>query len=68
MSKKKSDKDRMDKYPGYLRGHAQNKHGGHQMQRERGFRGNTYGAANVGRSLSHQERRAWASANGYSSK
>lgn len=65
MSKKKSGKDRMDRYSGYIRGPANNRYGGHQMQRERGLRGNTYGSANEGRSLSDEERRAWALANGY---
>jgi hypothetical protein len=32
-------------YAAHLRGPSQNKHGGHQSQRMRGFRGNTYGAA-----------------------
>jgi hypothetical protein len=32
-------------YPAHLQGPSQNKHGGHQSQRMRGLRGNTYGAA-----------------------
>jgi hypothetical protein len=63
--KKNSGKDRMDKYPPHLRGPAQNGHGGYQMQRERGLRGGTYGAANEGRSVSDEERRAWAADHGH---
>jgi len=63
--KKKTDKNRLDRYPRHLRGPAQNGHGGYQMQRERGFRGNTYGPANAGRSFTKEEREAWEAANGY---
>jgi hypothetical protein len=42
---KKNGKDRMDQYPRDLQGPAQNRFGGLQTQRIRGFRGNTYGAA-----------------------
>lgn len=66
--KKSSGKDRMDKYPPHLQGPAQNKHGGHQMQRERGLRGGTYGPANAGRSVSDDERRAMAAEYGYPAK
>lgn len=66
--KKKTDKNRLDRYPRHLLGPAQNKHGGHQTQRERGFRGNTYGAASTCRSFTKEEREAWGAANGYPEK
>ena len=68
MSKKQRYGDRLDHYPLHLRGPAQNGHGGHQTQRIRGLRGNTYGAANAGRVYSAEERQTWAAANGYSAK
>ena len=45
MAKKKKGGDRMGQYSRELQGPAQNRFGGLQTQRIRGFRGNTYGAA-----------------------
>lgn len=56
MAKKKRGGDnRMDQWPAYLRGEAQNKHHGHQVQKVRTFRGVSLGAANAGRSLPPDE-------------
>lgn len=56
MGKKKGKGgDRMDQWPAYLRGEAQNKHNGHQVQKVRTFRGASLGAANAGYSVSKEE-------------
>jgi hypothetical protein len=41
----KPDKTVIGDYPRPLRGLATNRYGGNQLQRERGFKGNTYGPA-----------------------
>ena len=61
MSKKKILND----YPAHLRGFSQNRFGGQQTQRIRGFRGAKYGAANEGRHLSDEEIKKWRKDNGY---
>ena len=43
-------------YEPHLRGPSQNKYGGHQSQRMRGLRGNTYGAASPCRTLPEEEK------------
>lgn len=53
---KRRSEPKTNDLPWELRGPAQNKYGGHQMQRHRGFRGGSkLGAANAGRSLSGAE-------------
>ncbi|MHC2289854.1 hypothetical protein [Bradyrhizobium barranii] len=46
-------------YPRHLKGLATNRHGGNQLQRERGFKGNTYGPAGPVRVYSEEERRKY---------
>lgn len=46
-------------YPRYLRGLVTNRHGGNQLQHERGFKGNTYGAAGPVRVYTEEERRKY---------
>ncbi len=46
---------RIEDYLAELRGPAQNKHGGHKMQRIRGLRGNTYGPASPVRQFTMDE-------------
>ena len=60
MRKKKNGGNRMDRYPPELRGPAQNKYRGYQMQRERGLRGNTYGKASECRIAGPEERERYA--------
>lgn len=55
MAKKTKGRDRMDRHPPELRGPAHNRYGGYQMQRERGLRGNTYGAAGPVKKYSAEE-------------
>jgi hypothetical protein len=43
-------------YEPHLRGPSQNKYGGHQSQRMRGIRGNTYGAASPCRRFTVEEK------------
>lgn len=64
MGKKTKENDRLDQWPAYLRGPAQNRHGGHQVQRVRVYRGNTFGPASKCRSLSKEEIAAYAKQNG----
>lgn len=51
----KWDKMKSQALPKDLKGLSTNKHGGHQMQRLRGFKGSTYGPASDCRSLSREE-------------
>ena len=65
MKNKSKTLKRMQDLPGHLRGPAQNKWGGYKTSRLRGYRGNTYGAASKGKSLSNAAKKAWADANGF---
>lgn len=65
---KKIDRNRLEYYGDDLRGEPQNRYGGHKVQKLRAFRGNTYGAANVGRIYTDEERKVWGAANGYPTK
>ncbi len=48
---------RLNELPKHLQGPGQNRFGGHQTQRLRPFKGSSFGAASVGRSLSPDERK-----------
>lgn len=65
MGKKNKGGDRMDQWPDYLRGGAQNGWGGHKVQNVRAYRGGTYGPASTCRSLSDAQIAAWKKANGF---
>lgn len=52
---KRTKPTRIEHYPVELRGPSQNRHGGHNTQRLRGFRGNTFGAASRGRRWKKEE-------------
>jgi hypothetical protein len=65
MKRKSKTPKRLQDLPPELRGPVQNKWGGYRTSRLRGFRGNTYGAASKGNSLSETARKAWAEANGF---
>ena len=56
---------KLNGYPTHMRGFSQNRFGGHQTQRMRGFSGAKYGAANEGRRLSDAEIQQWRRDNGY---
>lgn len=43
-------------YPAHLKGLATNRYGGNKLQRERGFKGGTFGAAGAVRVYTQQER------------
>lgn len=62
---KNRDMNRLENWPTHLRGEAQNKFGGHKVQKLRGYRGNTYGAASECKSYTAEQKAAWAKANGY---
>lgn len=59
MGKKNKGSNRMDQYPRDLQGPAQNRFGGLQTQRIRGFRGNTYGAAGPVKSCTAEQIRQY---------
>jgi hypothetical protein len=46
---------RLRDYPMHLRGEPNNRYGGHNTNRMRGFKGNTYGPAGLCRAYSKQE-------------
>lgn len=46
----------ISRYPSHLRGLATNRYGGGQLQREEGFKGNTYGPAGDVRIYTQDER------------
>lgn len=46
-------------YPFHLRGMATNRYGGNSLQRERGLRGGTYGAAGPARVYSEEQRKQY---------
>jgi len=46
-----SNKQKLEDMPVYLRGLSNNRWGGHQSNRIRGFKGSTYGAASKGKHI-----------------
>lgn len=62
---KNEDMNRLENWPSYLRGEAQNKFGGHKVQKMRAYRGGKYGAASECKTYTAEQRAAWAKANGY---
>jgi hypothetical protein len=50
------ERDRIQDYPSHLRGPSQNRHGGHQMCRMRGFRGAGFKYFGPGRVLDGEEK------------
>lgn len=46
-------------YPLHLRGMATNRYGGNSLQRERGLRGGTYGAAGPARVYTEEQRKQY---------
>ena len=46
-----SKKQKLQDMPTYLRGFSNNRWGGHQSNRIRGFKGSTYGAASKGKHI-----------------
>lgn len=57
--KSKRKRQTLNDLPSDLRGPAQNRFGGHQTQRMRALRGNTFGAANSGTKYNEEQKRAW---------
>ena len=53
-------KQKLNDLPKELRGPPQNKFGGHQTQKMKVLRGNTFGAANSGRVFTEEEKEKWA--------
>jgi hypothetical protein len=54
--KRKNKRQMLSDLPWHLRGPAQNKYGGHQLQHLRGFRGSKYGPASECRTLTGHEK------------
>ena len=46
-----SNKQKLEDMPPHLRGFSNNRWGGHQSNRIRGFKGSTYGAASKGKHI-----------------
>ena len=57
--------DRMEDLPYELRGLPNNRWGGHQTSKLRGFRGSTYGAASKGTRLTQEQLEALAKKHGF---
>ena len=62
MRKKKKTK-RLQDYPAHLRGFSNNRWGGHQTSRLRGF-GDSYGAATTGHTFTEEQKQRWLKARG----
>ena len=62
MKKKKKNKRlRLQDYPAHLRGFSNNRWGGHQTSRLRGF-GNSYGAASACHQFTEEQKQRWIKA------
>ena len=69
-SNRKHDKprfkeERVQELPYDLRGLPNNRYGGHQTSRLRGFKGSTYGAASNGTKLTQEQLEAFAKKHGF---
>ncbi len=64
-NKSKRKEVRLQDLPYDLRGLPNNRYGGHQTSRLRGFKGSTYGAASGGTRFSQEQLEAYAKKNGF---
>ena len=64
-NKSKRKELRMEDLPYDLRGLSNNRWGGHQTSKLRGFRGSTYGAASKGTKLTQEQLEALAKKHGF---